>query len=131
MIQNMRRSAAIFVALAASLIAAFAAKRPAAIDDVLSMKQVGRAVISPDGAQVLYTASEWEWPSGKAEPDKGDKPPEMRSHVWVVPADGSAPGRQLTSAERGETQPEWSPDGRTISFLSARGAGSAPAAAGA
>src|SRR5205807_1554702 len=78
---------------------------------------------------VLYTASEWEWPSGKAEPDKGDKPPEMRSHVWLVPADGSAAGRQLTSSERGETQPEWSPDGRTISFLSARGAGAAAGAA--
>src|SRR5260370_29574745 len=125
MIQNVRQMAASCLVLLVCLFTAEAAKRPVAIDDVVSMKQVGRAAISPDGSQVLYTASEWEWPSSKPEPDKGDKPPEMRSHVWLVPSDGSAAARQMTSSDRGESQPEWSPDGRTISFISARGTGSA------
>lgn len=130
MIPNAGRATAGCLALLALLIPTNAAKRPVGVDDVLSMKQVGRAVISPDGSQVLYTVSEWEWPAGKAEPDKGDKPPEMRSHVWVVPSDASTPPRQLTSSERGESQPEWSPDGKTISFISARGASGAGGAAG-
>jgi len=130
MFHNVRRVAAGCLVLLASLFPATAARRPVAVDDVLAMKQVGRAVISPDGSLVLYTVSEWEWPSGKLDPDKGDKPPEMRSHVWLVPSDGSAAARQLTSSERGESQPDWSPDGRTISFISARPTGSAGSSPG-
>jgi dipeptidyl aminopeptidase/acylaminoacyl peptidase len=113
------------MALAAAYPAT-APKHPVSVDEVMSMQQVGRAAISPDGSKVLYTVSGWEWPSGKAEPDKGDKPPEMRSHVWLVEADGSAPARQLTSGDKGESQPEWSPDGKSVSFLSGRSVG-APA----
>jgi dipeptidyl aminopeptidase/acylaminoacyl peptidase len=38
-------------------------------------------------------------------------------------ADGSRPARQITFGERGESQPTWSPDGSTLAFVSARGAG--------
>jgi dipeptidyl aminopeptidase/acylaminoacyl peptidase len=44
----------------------------------------------------------------------------MRSHIWLVPAGGGTP-RQLTFGERGESAPAWSPDGRSIAFLAARG----------
>ena len=68
MFRNVVRAAAGCLLLLVSLCAAQAAKRPASVDDTLAMKQVGRAVISPDGSLVLYTVSEWEWPNGKAEP---------------------------------------------------------------
>jgi Tol biopolymer transport system component len=38
------------------------------------------------------------------------------------PAAGGTP-RQLTFSERGENAPQWSPDGRSLAFLSARGTG--------
>ncbi|HEX7021190.1 MAG TPA: LpqB family beta-propeller domain-containing protein, partial [Gemmatimonadaceae bacterium] len=48
---------------------------------------------------------------------------EARSHVYRVSASGGEP-RQLTFGERSETSPRWSPDGKFISFVSARSGGS-------
>jgi dipeptidyl aminopeptidase/acylaminoacyl peptidase len=98
-------------------------KRPPTVDDVVHLKAVGGAAMSPDGGRVLFTVRGWEWPDGKGEPDTGSKPPDARTHVWLVPADGSAEARQITFGERGETSPAWSPDGRFISFVAARGSG--------
>lgn len=48
----------------------------------------------------------------------GDK----RSQVFVIPADGSAPARQVTSGDFDHTAPCWTPDGRAI-IVSARRSG--------
>lgn len=98
-----------------------AGKRPVTPDDALHLRTAGAAQISPDGTRVLFTVRAWEWPDGKAEPDKGAKPPEMRSHIWLAPATGAEPARQLTNGDKGETAPAWSPDGKFISFTAARG----------
>ncbi len=94
--------------------AALAQSRPATFDDVLNVKAVGGATISPDGKQVLYTVRQWE-----ADKDRM----EARTRVWKVAADGSLPARQVTFGEKGDSQPQWSPDGSQISFISSRGAG--------
>ena len=47
---------------------------------------------------------------------------DYRQSLWVVPADGSSPPRRLTLGARNDTTPRWSPDGRTIAFLSDRSA---------
>jgi dipeptidyl aminopeptidase/acylaminoacyl peptidase len=44
-----------------------------------------------------------------------------RTSLWVAPADGAAPARQLTIGSKSDAAPRWSPDGRTIAFLSDRG----------
>ncbi|MGE3277901.1 MAG: prolyl oligopeptidase family serine peptidase [Vicinamibacterales bacterium] len=87
--------------------------RPVTIDDVMALKAVGAPEISPDGRRVLYTVRQWE-----ATGDRMD----TRTHVWMVPASGG-PGRQVTFGPKGDSDPQWSPDGRFISFVSARGTG--------
>jgi acylaminoacyl-peptidase len=43
-----------------------------------------------------------------------------RRAVWIVPADGSAPARRLTIGSKHDHHPRFSPDGRTLAFLSDR-----------
>ena len=43
-----------------------------------------------------------------------------RHAIWLVPTDGSAPARQLTLGSRHDRHPRFSPDGRTLAFLSDR-----------
>lgn len=103
--------AAILVFLA--VVPAQAQQRPVTVDDVLNLKTVASPIVSPDGTRILYTVKQWE-----SERDRM----EARTRIWMVPAAGG-PARQITFGERGDTQPQWSPDGRYISFVSARGAG--------
>ncbi|HEX4913756.1 MAG TPA: S9 family peptidase [Vicinamibacterales bacterium] len=93
-------------------------KRPATFDDVLSIKAVQNAIVSPDGTQVIYTVAQWEPEQERME---------RRTRVWKVVTNGSSPARQITFGERGDTQPQWSPDGKYISFVSARGSAEAKA----
>jgi dipeptidyl aminopeptidase/acylaminoacyl peptidase len=114
----MRRTLVATVVISLSIGTAAAQKRLATFDDVLKIKAVAAATVSPDGTDVLYTVRQWE-PASERDKDRM----EARTHLWKVPADGSAAPRQITFGERGDTQPQWSPDGRFISFVGARGSG--------
>lgn len=107
----------------ALLVPTVAVTQPRGLDDadIMRLKAVGGVSLSPDGAKVLYTISAWEHPAARGDTALGDRH-ERRSHVWLIPAAGGTP-RQLTYGERGESQPSWSPDGNTIAFVTARGAG--------
>ena len=87
-------------------------KRPATFDDVLNLKAVQGATVSPDGSHAIYTVGQWE-----SEQDRMER----RTRVWKVATSGSSPARQITFGEKGDSQPQWSPDGKYISFVSARG----------
>jgi dipeptidyl aminopeptidase/acylaminoacyl peptidase len=53
---------------------------------------------------------------GRVDPEAND----YASAIWLVPADGSSPGRELTSGEKQDLAPRWSPDGSSLAFLSNR-----------
>ena len=112
-----------FVAFGVPLLLSAQAKRPMTTADLMRVRSVGGAAISPSGDRVLYTVSAWEHPGAKGDTALGDTH-NRRSHVFIVSAAGG-PSRQLTASERGESQPQWSPDGATIAFVSARGTAAA------
>jgi dipeptidyl aminopeptidase/acylaminoacyl peptidase len=139
MVMDSRRVLLASVAVVTAVLGVAAAeKRPVTLEDIMSMRAVGSAEISPDGTAVLYTVRQWEpakdqGPAapakngenkGEEKENKGEekKVPKMeaRTHVYRVSTSGGEP-RQLTFGERSETQPRWSPDGKFISFVSARG----------
>jgi dipeptidyl aminopeptidase/acylaminoacyl peptidase len=102
----------LLVALALSVVSALAqkttAKRPISLDDLARIGRVSPPVISPDGAWFLYSVSR---------PDtKEDK---SHSDLWMERWDGSG-NMQLTFGKEGASHPEFSPDGKYISFLSSR-----------
>jgi dipeptidyl aminopeptidase/acylaminoacyl peptidase len=83
-------------------------RRAPTVDDLLNLVQVSGAEISPDGKQVIYTKSELKkWSDNK-----------RVSSIWIANADGTD-HRQLLGSDK-DRSPSWSPDGRTIAFLSTR-----------
>jgi dipeptidyl aminopeptidase/acylaminoacyl peptidase len=80
-------------------------------DDLYTLRVPTDVRISPDGSRVAYVVKE----SNSARD-------EYRQSLWVAPFDGSAPARRLTNGANNDASPRWSPDGRTLAFLSDRGA---------
>lgn len=75
---------------------------------LVTQKTVRDAQISPDGSRVAYTVGE---ASKEGEHPKG--------HIWMVSYEGGD-ARPFTSGPGLDTSPRWSPDGRTLAFLSDR-----------
>ena len=85
-------------------------QRTLTIDDLLSVTWIDDPQVSPDGARAVYVQK-------VADPETDS----YRSHLWIVPLDGGA-ARQFTAGNHQDSLPCWSPDGRSIAFLSDRAA---------
>jgi dipeptidyl aminopeptidase/acylaminoacyl peptidase len=98
----------ILAAAVAVLAAPLAAQSPS-FQDVLSLRQVGQPVISPDGRHVAFGVGSTEWTENRYD-----------NEIWLS-RDGNAP-TQLTRTPKGNsTAPRWSPDGAWLAFLADRG----------
>ena len=85
-----------------------AARRVPTIDDLLNLRSIAGARISPDGRRVLYAVNAADWSADS-----------YVAQLWMVDV-ATGERRQMTSHPKGASNPEWSPDGRWISFTSTR-----------
>ena len=101
-------SAGIAFAMSATLVAA-ETRQPITHEKLWMMKRVGTPIVSPDGKWVVYGLVE---PSYEKDGSLSD--------LWMVPADGSAAPRRLTSTKAGESGAVFAPDSRRIAFATKR-----------
>jgi len=105
----------LIVALCAFVLAAAATAAPPevakivpTIDNLMALKSLGGARISPDGTRIAYTISEADF--------------EQNAYVTQIWLADAASGRtlQLTRGKKSSSGPVWSPDGRCLLFSSSR-----------
>ncbi|MGD8362557.1 MAG: hypothetical protein PVJ04_14110, partial [Gemmatimonadota bacterium] len=111
------------LALLAGSLAVFAAPpslraqdptRPMEVLDQFAIKSVGSPEISPDGEWIAYTVSTTNL----------DRE-ESKTQIWMVSTrDGEA--IPLTMSSESVSGPQWSPDGKYLSFLTSRGENARP-----
>ena len=98
--------------LGAALVAgaACAAPRGFTVEDLVNMERVGSPVLSPDATRVVYTVRATDMGKNRGHTD-----------LWLLDlrTPKAAPLR-LTRADASSSDPEWSPSGDAIYFLSAR-----------
>jgi dipeptidyl aminopeptidase/acylaminoacyl peptidase len=104
----MRSSLALVPLLTLALPVAAAETHPFSVHDMLAMDRISDPRVSPDGSRVAFSVRTTD-----LEANQG------RSDLYLAATDGSWV-RRLTSHEASDTQPRWSPDGRSLYFVSTR-----------
>jgi dipeptidyl aminopeptidase/acylaminoacyl peptidase len=106
----MKALASAFVLMSFVLTASTAwAGRPFHVEDMQRLSRLGGSRVSPDGKSVAFTVTRSDIEKNRSV-----------TNIWMVPVAGGAP-RQLTFADRGSNGDiRWSPDGRSLYFLSSR-----------
>ncbi|HXO75877.1 MAG TPA: hypothetical protein VN824_11590, partial [Puia sp.] len=103
----------LFLLLTASTSQAQSGKEPIKVTDLLKIKSVGEIRLNKDGTQAACTVTSIE-PDTDPKASKWDF--KYVTQIYLVPTDGSAPPRQLTTKDNA-VQPAWSPDGKQLAFV--------------
>src|ERR1019366_4482638 len=85
------------------------AKHPIVFEDLARVQRISDPQVSPDGKWIAYVVGVVDLEANKT-----------NTHIWICSVDGGEV-RQLTRGEASDTRPRWSPDGKSLAFISARG----------
>jgi dipeptidyl aminopeptidase/acylaminoacyl peptidase len=97
------------LAVLAATATASAAPKGLTITDMLAMQRVGEPVVSPDGKRVVFAVRDTDFDANKG-----------RFDLWLATVDGTSV-THLTTSPDNDTEPQWTPDGKWIYFMSSRG----------
>ncbi|UCF06491.1 MAG: S9 family peptidase [bacterium] len=108
-----RKTLIVIALMAAVCIVAGAAvqaagKKPWTPDELAKLKRVADPQLSPDGRWIAYVVTVIDF-----EEDRGN------SDIWLIPSEGGKP-RRMTTSEKSDNHPRWSPDGTKLALLSSR-----------
>lgn len=84
------------------------AQRNITFEDMVAMKRIGAPQVSPDGKWIAYDVSSVDLGANL-----------RRSAIWLMSSTGANP-RQLTDGAKQDENPVWSPDGKTLAYVSNR-----------
>ena len=104
----MRTALAIFSAATFWAASGFAQKQPFDVQAMLRLARVSEPMLSPDGKTVAFTVQ-------TVDVDQNTKP----KQIYVVDLNGGYP-RQITKDGTDNERPRWSPDSKTIYYVSNR-----------
>lgn len=99
------------LALALLIMPSYAAETPRGItaEDYFAFKSLSDPRLSPDGSVVAYVLTTVD-----------QKANHRNTSIWLVAVDGKSEPRRLTGEGSNANRPRWSPDGKTLAFVSKR-----------
>jgi dipeptidyl aminopeptidase/acylaminoacyl peptidase len=98
------------VALCLLLVCSAAeAKHILTFEDLAKVQRIDDPQLSPDGKWIAYQVGVVNLAANKT-----------NRHIWLMSSEGGEP-RQLTQGEGSDSRPRWSPDGKSLAFVSTRG----------
>ena len=98
----------LYTSVAASIAAPLGQTHPFSVHDMLAMDRISDPQVSPDGKCVVFVLQKTDLQANLG-----------RKDLWLVSVDGTGL-RRLTSHTADDSNPRWSPDGKSIWFLSTR-----------
>ncbi|HEV8119482.1 MAG TPA: prolyl oligopeptidase family serine peptidase, partial [Candidatus Polarisedimenticolia bacterium] len=79
------------------------------VRDMIAMERLADPQLSPDGKSVVFSRRVYDWDTNSTS-----------ISLWLIPMAGGEP-RRLTAGKSKDTSPRWSPDGKSLVFVTDRG----------